>query len=288
MSSIGWDNYTSKVNKGVPYSASVRNDALLVETSASLLQDQSGKVVILCFRGTEPTNVVTWLSDMTFEMERFYSWGQVHSGFYHGLLPVWQFIEAGLDAALAHKPVYSGVWGIQPGWGGEGSPEGLPSSMEALYVCGHSLGAALALLATAMLFEKPKYACIREKLRGVYTFGTPKVGDQQFADKCEEQFGGLVFRHVYENDVVTAMPPRLYGTFDTFGQEYVSTLEGWTHRRTRLETPFLLGSSILVSVLGYVMQMIPVLRNIRLPLSIHDHLPWNYVKCSRLSIPFYG
>jgi hypothetical protein len=278
-----------------------------VETTASVLQDSTGKVVILCFRGTEPTNVITWLSDMAVEMERFYTWGDVHSGFLHGLLPVWPFLESALQAAYSGEPVRAGsidtpglrvgrppptghapelarVVAPQPG----PSVQTLESGMEALYICGHSLGAALALLAAAMLCVKPECACIRKKLRGVYTFGTPKVGDPQFIQKCQDELGGLVFRHIYENDLITAMPPKLYGNFTTFGEEYVSTSEGWTHRRSRLETPVLLGSSVAVSVVGWALQLIPFLRDVKLPLSLHDHLPWNYVKCSRLSIPFYG
>jgi Lipase (class 3) len=293
MWTIGWDNHEGKHAGGTPYSLSIRNDALLVNTDVSVLQDASGKVVILCFRGTEPTNVITWLSDMTFEMERFYSWGEVHSGFYHGVLPVWPFIASALEAALEAKPVSQGrKAGIIPGRplisSGKTALDRLKSPMEALYICGHSLGAAQALLATALLFEDPKYACLQEKLRGVYTFGTPKIGDKQFADACQARFGDRVFRHVYGNDVVTAMPPRLYGEFNTFGEEYVSTSDGWTHNKSRLYQPDLLISSALVSVIGWVLLQIPLVRSIPLPLSLAAHRPWGYVKCSRLSLPFYG
>jgi hypothetical protein len=45
--------------------------------------------------------------------------------------------------------------------------------MGPLYIAGHSLGAAMAVLMAVMLVTDPAYAGIVEKLRAVYAFGQP-------------------------------------------------------------------------------------------------------------------
>lgn len=195
---------------------------------------------------------------------------------------MWPFIQSGLEAAMKGHLV-PGDSPVAP----ELIPRCQPEKMEALYITGHSLGAALAVLAAAMLHVSPRYACIREKLRGVYTFGQPLMGDQEFSDACDARFGELVFRHVYGHDIVTHLPPRLYGAFRTFGQGYVSTPDGWTHRTgTPTQTYTLVASAILGAFAWYAKQ-VPLLRSLRLPLSIADHSPANYVRCSRLSVPLH-
>lgn len=46
-----------------------------------LLQNESKSLTILCFRGTAPRNVITWISDTSDRMESFLSAGKVHGGF---------------------------------------------------------------------------------------------------------------------------------------------------------------------------------------------------------------
>src|SRR5262249_49343032 len=149
-------------------------------------------------------------SDLTFQMERFYSWGYVHTGFYDSLRPLAVYLASALDMVLYGDtlkcPRHMGV-GEVPTLQHPPSHD-RPEKLKALFITGHSLGAAIALLATALLYVHPDCKKLRSKLRGVYTFGTPKVGDLQFARKCQAEFGPLVFRHIYQNDVVTAMPPK--------------------------------------------------------------------------------
>src|SRR5258707_8856825 len=38
-------------------------DAMFICSTAFLVQSQDGRVVILCYRGTQPTNLVNWLTD---------------------------------------------------------------------------------------------------------------------------------------------------------------------------------------------------------------------------------
>lgn len=65
-----------------------------------------------------------------------------------------------------------------------------------LWMTGHSLGAALATLAADRFGH----------VQGVYTFGSPRVGDQSFAD----DYYVNTYRFVNNNDIVPRLPWRPY------------------------------------------------------------------------------
>lgn len=75
-----------------------------------------------------------------------------------------------------------------------------------LYLTGHSLGGALALLASTRLTAN-----------AVYTFGCPRPGNPEFAARAEET---PVYRVVHNQDVVTTMPYRI-GFLNQFAYEHV-------------------------------------------------------------------
>jgi hypothetical protein len=68
-----------------------------------------------------------------------------------------------------------------------------------LYVTGHSLGAALATVATQRLEHHLK---IRELIAACYTFGSPRVGDSHY----DIEFKSPIYRVVNTTDVVTVIP----------------------------------------------------------------------------------
>ena len=100
--------------------------------------------------------------------------GKVHDGF----LAAYNSVEARLKGALA------------------GLDTGLP-----VWFTGHSLGAAIATLAAARA----------DRIQGLYTYGSPRVGDVAFAQAFSRKFAGMGgerhFRFVHDNDVVTVVPP---------------------------------------------------------------------------------
>jgi hypothetical protein len=65
-----------------------------------------------------------------------------------------------------------------------------------IWFSGHSLGAALATLAA----DRYPYAA------GVYTFGSPRVGDRDFRDR----YRARAFRIINNIDIVTKVPPRAF------------------------------------------------------------------------------
>ncbi len=137
-----------------------------------------GGVLVLSFRGTSGfRNVV---SDVRVRRVRV-DWadGRLHEGFVSASDTVWLPILAALRAPHARG---KDIW-----------------------VTGHSLGAALAQL-TALRLSKAGY-----RVRGVYTYGTPRVGDQDFAADYDRQLGAQSFPHVNARDVVARVPPVALG-----------------------------------------------------------------------------
>jgi len=79
----------------------------------------------------------------------------------------------------------------------------------ALWVTGHSLGAANATVA-ALLCEQSGM-----RVSGLYNYGSPRVGDAEFAARFRESFPGNsgreYHRFVNERDLVTHVPPEPFG-----------------------------------------------------------------------------
>ena len=232
---------------------SVKNEAMLVVSTAFFIR--SGDLGIICFRGTEPSNAINFLTDASCRPINFYSMGQVHGGFYRNVLAVWADLAGEVEAAIS-------------------------SGLKALYITGHSLGAAMAVLAAATIFGDSAYSHWRRLFRGAYTYGQPMVGDEAFARSCA-RIEKAVFRHVYGHDLVPHLPPLTTGTFRHFGQEWRGGEQGWSPRSKRTTQVASVALSIPIGAAAWVIAQIPVLGWIRLPLSIDDHSPNSYLEAFR-------
>ena len=74
-----------------------------------------------------------------------------------------------------------------------------------VWVTGHSLGGALAVLLAATLMETGI------KVSGLYTFGAPRVGDEEFANRLNDELSdGAHWRVVNEEDLVPHLPPEMF------------------------------------------------------------------------------
>ena len=69
-----------------------------------------------------------------------------------------------------------------------------------LFVCGHSLGGALAQLASWRL--QKNYVAVEQ----LYTFGAPMVGNDAAAAAFDKEFAGKIFRFVDNPDLVPRLP----------------------------------------------------------------------------------
>lgn len=158
-------------------------------TQAFVIADDTK--IIVAFRGTEPDKLQDWLTNLKAGKTAGPK-GKVHQGFLAALYHVWKLERGAEDDVLAAIRRFRKK--RQPVW-----------------LTGHSLGAALATLAAARMRWKD-----RMPLAGLYTFGSPRVGDLTFARAAEAEFGDRTFRFVNHNDVVTRVPIAAMG-FDHVG-----------------------------------------------------------------------
>lgn len=134
-----------------------------------------GDVAIVAFRGTQIDRLDEFVKDMVRNLSFLpqpWDRGQVHGGFKTALEEIWR----GDDGLAAHL-------------------ESLRRSQSDLsfWFTGHSLGAAIATLAADRFGD----------IRGLYTFGSPRVGDEGFV----AQYGVNAYRFVNHNDLIPQLPP---------------------------------------------------------------------------------
>jgi hypothetical protein len=188
---------------------SIVNDALLVVATAYFVRSNDGRVGVLAFRGTEPANIINWLTDAGTMMRPFHG-GRVHTGFYENVEAIWDHVAEAISDAVNHAH-------------GNGNGKSKGHRLDTLYITGHSLGAAMAVIAAARFFT-PDYKDWQPLIRGIYTFGQPLVGDSVFAEECAKRFGDeLLYRHVYAHDIVPTVPTQDMGDYAHFGQEWASS-----------------------------------------------------------------
>jgi hypothetical protein len=140
----------------------------VTDTQAFLVSN--GEYAVLAFRGTEVSKRMDILTDARAGKVSMIE-GMVHKGF----IGAYKSIEG---------PVLRAIEKI----------DGLP-----LYITGHSLGAALATVATQYLERDRK---IRDQIAACYTFGSPRVGNTEF----DRDFKSAIYRVVNTTDIVTVVP----------------------------------------------------------------------------------
>jgi hypothetical protein len=248
-------------------------DPMFISSTAYLVQSADGRVVLLAYRGTEPTRFINWLTDadiypdaisIPFEDEK--ATYEVHGGFYRNVRATRFEIISALQRALEGRSVHEGRQDpLQP--------------MEALYITGHSLGGAMAALMGVMLAKQSPYGSLAAVLRGIYTFGQPMVGTPRFAAACEADpfLRERVLRYVYGRDVVASLPPRDTGAFAHFGKE--RRFRGaWPWQTSAAPAGQMGFAAELVGVpLSFVARQFPLVRRVPFRYRIDDHLPHRYV-----------
>lgn len=248
-------------------------DAMFICSTAFLVQSECGRVVILAYRGTEPMNVINWLTDLDIYPEKVVlpfagatEAFEVHGGFYRNLRATRHEVIDALKRALEGKPV-------------SGKGADLPNGMEALYVTGHSLGAAMAAMLAVTLVNEPAYAKIAEKLRAVYSFAQPMIGSPELAEFCEADpfLAANVIRYIYGRDVVPHFPPNDSGDFAHFGPEYhYGGGWPWTLRdRPSQQMGTFVG--VLEAGASFFARQNRLLRHLPFSYSLSDHGPQHYI-----------
>lgn len=147
-------------------------------SDTQLFVTSNASTVLVAFRGTQPDDLKDWITDADVVMAHT-DLGPVHYGFWLALRSVWPRLEAAL---ASHRDRGQSLW-----------------------ITGHSLGAALATLATARLRQT------LVPINGLYTFGSPRPGSNAFSDRFDHDFGDFTFRYVNNADIVTRLPTRSMG-----------------------------------------------------------------------------
>lgn len=134
--------------------------------------------VIVCFRGTGSGK--DWIVDAKLlKTSSVDGKGRVHRGFKSALDSVWGRIARKLDTFAADKKVY---------------------------FTGHSLGAALAQLAAYR-----RAITNLDQVAGVYVYGSPRVGNQDYKEAYDGLLQDKTFLHINNTDLVPQVPPRILG-----------------------------------------------------------------------------
>ena len=127
--------------------------------------------MVLSFRGTEATSVKDIKSDLKAKMVGCETQGKIHSGFKEAYGKVELDVQEKINSIDEYKT-------------------------KPLFITGHSLGGALATVAAKKLEHSGGIAAC-------YTFGSPRVGDDQWIADMKTP----VYRLVNAADCVTMMPP---------------------------------------------------------------------------------
>jgi len=283
------DNHCLQVDMSV--------DAMFIRSTAYLIQSSDGSVVILAYRGTEPTNLVNWLTDadvhpdkIAFPFPRGANAADparsslppdaqtvpaegyaVHAGFYRNVRATRFAVIAALEWALDRRSVLDDD---------SGSPmPPMEKPMTTLYLSGHSLGGAMAALMAVMLSVEPQYKKLFAPIfKGACTYGAPMVGSPQFANACAENtfLDRNVVRYVYRKDLVPHLPPSDSDDFQHFGREYRYD-RAWKDTSDEPITQMgdLLG--LIEAPLGFVASKFRLLRGLPFRFSLNDHGPQHYI-----------
>jgi hypothetical protein len=252
-------------------------NVLFITSTSFLIQSKDGRVVILCYRGTPPTSLITWLTDANIDPTHIAipapggsREGYVHSGFYRNVRSTRYAILGALKRAIdGHS--------VRPG-GGK-----LANKLQALYITGHSLGGASASMLALMLVVEPAYQQpIVSRLKAIYTFGGPMIASPELARDCNQHdfLRERVIRYMYANDIVPQLPPAESDPFAHFGTGYQYKPKGdggsWQQNDApRKQLRNLL--DIAAAPLSVLAGDLKLTRRLQFHASLRDHLPQYYI-----------
>ena len=131
--------------------------------------------VIIAWRGTEPGEYKDVMADLKFRKKTSKFGGNVHRGFKGYVDKIYDEVEKEVLKIIDKK------------WCN-------------IYVTGHSLGGASAVLCTNRLEEK-------FHVRACYTYGAPRPGGWKYATSIKSN----IYRVRNNNDLVTKVPPAIFG-----------------------------------------------------------------------------
>ena len=164
------------------------------------------KLIMVAFRGTQPFEADDYITDLDFSWYEYPQIGKIHLGFLEAL---------GLEnRSIAKKSSHLiATQDINKSLAYPVLCQKLKNLLQIhknakFIVIGHSLGGALAVLFSEMLFMNKEDELL-DKLLAIYTFGQPRVGDKAFGDFMNSNLNTpkpKYFRVVYSNDLIPSLP----------------------------------------------------------------------------------
>jgi pimeloyl-ACP methyl ester carboxylesterase len=153
-------------------------------------------IVVVVFRGTQ--DQLDWKTNFRFQFIELQGGARVHAGFFLAYMGIRDTLFANVKKLVKAKE-------------------------RPVYVTGHSLGGALAMMATAELSNHDERE-LRDCIAACYTFGAPKAGDRSF-----DQFVKVpLYRVTNGIDIVPFVPPwfgyRQVGDTRYFGRPGIAPL----------------------------------------------------------------
>jgi triacylglycerol lipase len=162
-----------------PLIAQLDARGLLTVTDTRGFIAAGAQATIVGFSGTDPPVLANWITNFDAAMTP-HGRERIHAGF--------------LRATLAVRPLL------------ESALRRLHTNGRPLYVVGHSLGAALAVVAARLIASEGPLS-----VSGVYAFGMPRTGDEAFSEACGALLGSRIYRLVHGDDIVPGVPFGLLG-----------------------------------------------------------------------------
>jgi len=129
--------------------------------------------LIISFRGTK--GKADWLRNLKLRTVNDGGFGHVHRGFYEA----YDVVKDGIRDAVQM------------------------AGTSRVFLTGHSLGGAIAMIAAADL----SVIGYDDKINSIYTFGQPRTGKPDFRTYYNSMFKDKTFRFVYNDDIVPRLPP---------------------------------------------------------------------------------
>jgi hypothetical protein len=158
------------------------------------------EIIVVVFRGTE--DELDWMTNVRAEWITLQGGTRVHTGFFQAYWPIRDVLFSAIEALIKAKP-------------------------RPVYVTGHSLGGALAVMATSELANHQS-AVVRDSVAACYTFGCPRAGDATFDLYVKVP----LYRVTNGVDMVPAVPPAILGFRHVGDTRYFGAMGSAPSRRS--------------------------------------------------------
>ncbi|WP_417789243.1 lipase family protein [Terasakiella pusilla] len=181
------------------------------DTQAFLAKiDQEGRepFIVLSFRGTEGRKIEDLKTDLNAKAMVL---GRLGGPGHNRVIPIGQWNASADEQTWPLVKVHPGFWqafeAVRPDIETTLSQSALKDLP--LYITGHSLGGAIAIVAT--------YVLASDRIAACYTFGAPRVGNMEFGQSIKVP----IYRFINANDIVPHLLPgmaldvvaRMFGLF---------------------------------------------------------------------------